>query len=42
MGDAAAMEYVRSPVVIESSGAANISLSDIRLVENEGEAVCLN
>ena len=42
MGDAAAMEYVRSPVVIESSGAAKISLSDIRLVENEGEAVCLN
>jgi len=36
------MEYVRSPVVIESDDTAKISLSDIRLVANEGQAVCLN
>lgn len=42
MGAASGMEYVRSPVVIESDGAAKFSLSDIRLVANEGQAVCLN
>jgi len=42
MGAASAMEYVRSPVVIESDGAAKFSLSDVRLVANEGQAVCLN
>ena len=41
MGAASAMEYVRSPVVIESDGAAKFSLSDVRLVTNEGQAVCL-
>jgi len=42
MGAASGMEYVRSPVVIESDGEAKFSLSDIRLVANEGQAVCLN
>ena len=42
MGEASAMEYVRSPVVIESDGPAKISLSEVRLVTNEGQAVCLN
>jgi len=42
MGAAPSMEYVRSPVVIESDGAAKFSMSDIRLVANEGQAVCLN
>ncbi len=41
MGAASSMEYVRSPVVIETEGAAKFSLSDIRLVANEGQAVCL-
>jgi len=42
MGEASGMEYVQSPVVIESDGDAKFSLSDIRLVANEGQAVCLN
>lgn len=42
MGEASAMEYVRSPVVIESDKAAKFSISDIRLVANEGKAVCLH
>ncbi|WP_427451529.1 glycoside hydrolase family 3 N-terminal domain-containing protein [Litorimonas sp. WD9-15] len=39
---AANMEYVRSPIVIETDGPAKFSLSDIRLVSNEGQAVCLD
>ena len=42
MGAASGMEYVRSPVVIEADGDTRISLSDIRLVANEGQAVCLD
>lgn len=42
MGAASGMEYVRSPIVIESDGPAKFSLSDVRLVANEGQAVCLN
>ena len=42
MGAASAMEYVRSPVVIEANGGAKISLSDVRLIANEGQAACLN
>ena len=41
MGAASSMEYVRSPVVIETDGEAKFSLSDIRLVANEGQAICL-
>lgn len=42
MGAASVMEYVRAPFVIETDGAATFSVSDIRLVANEGQAVCLN
>ena len=39
--DAAKLSAVTSPVVIKSSGAASISISDIRLTTNEGQAKCL-
>ena len=39
--DAAKLSAVKSPVVIQSSGAASISISDIRLKANEGQAKCL-
>jgi beta-glucosidase len=42
MGDPSSMEYVSAPVLIESDGSAKFSISDIRLVANEGQAVCLN
>ncbi len=42
MGDASAMEYVRAPIVIETDGPAKFSISDVRLVANEGQAVCLD
>jgi len=39
--DAANLKSVTSPVVIHSSGKASISISDIRLMANEGQAKCL-
>ena len=39
--DADKLESVTSPVVIHSSGKASISISDIRLMANEGQAKCL-
>lgn len=35
------MPFVRAPFVIETAGRAKISLSDVRLVANEGQALCL-
>lgn len=42
MGDPSGMEYVSAPVLMESDGSAKFSISDVRLVANEGQAVCLN
>lgn len=39
--DAGKLSAVTSPVVINSTGAASISISDIRLTVNEGQAQCL-
>ena len=39
--DAENLKSVTSPVVIRSSGKASISISDIRLMANEGQAKCL-
>jgi beta-glucosidase len=39
--DAEKLNSVTSPVVIHSSGKASISISDIRLIANEGQAKCL-
>ena len=39
--DAEKLSAVTSPVVINSSGTASISISDIRLKANEGQAKCL-
>jgi len=36
------MPFVRAPFVIETAGKAKLSLSDVRLVANEGQAVCLD
>lgn len=36
------MEYVRAPVVLQSDDKLTLSLSDARLVTNEGQAVCLD
>lgn len=41
-GEGSEMEYVRAPFVIETTGKAKLSLSDVRLVTNEGQAVCLD
>ena len=41
-GEGSEMEYVAAPFVIESDDALEVSLSDVRLVSNEGQAVCLN
>ena len=39
--EAKKLSAVTSPVVINSTGSASISISDIRLVANEGQAKCL-
>jgi beta-glucosidase len=36
------MTSVREPFIIESKGALSVSISDIRLVANEGQAGCLD
>lgn len=41
-GEGAEMEYVAAPFVIESDDAMKVSVSDVRLISNEGQAVCLN
>jgi beta-glucosidase len=41
-GEGSEMPFVRAPFVIETAGKAKLSLSDVRLVANEGQAVCLN
>lgn len=40
--EGSSMEYVASPVVLAATGQAKFSVSDVRLVTNEGQAVCLN
>lgn len=40
-GESTGMEYIRAPFVIESEDALSLSLSDVRLVPNTGEAICL-
>ncbi|WP_416877112.1 glycoside hydrolase family 3 protein [Litorimonas sp.] len=41
-GEGSEMEYVAAPFIIQSDDALKVSLSDVRLVSNEGQAVCLN
>jgi len=36
------MEYVFAPFVVETSDKVSLSLSDVKLVANEGQAVCLD
>jgi beta-glucosidase len=36
------MEYISSPIVLTSADDVSVSLSDVRLVANEGQAVCLD
>jgi len=40
-GEGSEMEFVRAPFVIESAEALKVSLSDVRLVANEGQAICV-
>ena len=40
--DASAMEYVSAPFAVETSDKVTLSLSDVKLVANEGQAVCLD
>ena len=37
-----AMEYVSAPFALETSDKVTLSLSDVKLVANEGQAVCLD
>jgi len=39
--EGSAMEYVFAPFVVETSDKVRFSLSDVELVTNEGQAVCL-
>ena len=41
-GDGSEMEYVAAPFILESDDPIKVSISDVRLVSNEGQAVCLN
>lgn len=41
-GEGSEMPFVRAPFIIETEGQAKLSVSDIRLVANEGQAVCLD
>lgn len=36
------MEYISAPIVLTSSDDLRVSLSDVRLVANEGQAICLD
>ena len=40
--EGSAMEYVYAPFVVETSDEVSFSLSDAKLVTNEGQAVCLD
>ena len=40
--DASAMEYVSAPFAVETSDKVSFSLSDVKLVANEGQAICLD
>lgn len=40
--EGSSMEYVYAPFAIETSDKVTFSLSDVKLVANEGQAVCLN
>ncbi len=40
-GEGSEMEYVRAPFIIESGDKMKLSLSDVRLVANEGQAICV-
>jgi len=39
--EGSSLKFVRSPFVIETNDAVNLTLSDVKLVTNEGQAVCL-
>ena len=41
-GDAEKLKFVTAPVIIKASAGFSISISDLRLVTNEGQAVCLD
>lgn len=41
-GEGSEMPFVRAPFIIETEGKAKLSLSDVRLVANEGQALCLD
>lgn len=41
-GEGSSMEYISSPFAVETSDKMSFSLSDVKLVANEGQAVCLN
>ena len=40
--DGSAMEYVSAPFAVETSDKVSFSLSDVKLVANEGQAICLD
>lgn len=40
--DSSKLNAVTSPLIISSTGRASISISDIRLIDNQGQAKCLN
>ena len=40
--EGSAMEYVSAPFAVETSDEVSFSLSDVKLVTNEGQAVCLD
>ena len=40
-GDAEVLKAVTSPVIIKSQGGLSISISDLKIVTNEGQAICL-
>lgn len=40
-GDAEQLKAVSSPVIIKSEGGLSISISDVKIVTNEGQAICL-
>ena len=40
-GDAEALKSVTCPLIIKSDGGLSISISDVKIVVNEGQAICL-
>ena len=40
--DGSAMEYVSAPFAVETADKVSFSLSDVKLVANEGQAICLD